>query len=56
MESFFHCELWNSKVKKYQLVNRIDEGIYIVLVQFHKMGLFGRGKYCYMMVTSVIVK
>ena len=30
LESFFHLELWNAKIKKYQLINRIDEGIYII--------------------------
>jgi hypothetical protein len=54
-ESFFHCELWNDRIKKYQLINRIDEGIYLVYMEFHRTRIFSAPKYCYLMATSIIV-
>lgn len=53
LQSFFHLELWNDKVVKYQVLNRVDEGIYLVYLELKKKHFFAKNRYCYMMATSI---
>lgn len=55
LECFFHLELWNQGVRRYELINRIDEGIYLMYAEFKKLSFFSSPRYCYMMATSVMI-
>lgn len=39
-------------MKSYSLVNRIDEGIYLVKLELHRKSIISRPRYCYMMAST----
>ncbi len=43
-------------MKSYSLMNRIEEGIYLVKLELHRRNIISRPRYCYMMASTCKVE